>query len=171
MLPSRLFKNVGIPPALRNPILFHPRLSPAIKVQLLCHFRLSPAAPASFPARRITTSTPRLIRASPLRATASTSTTGQSVPTQRPPEEDAAPVQEQEPRLQLTFTCAVEGCAERSTHTFARRSYDRGIVIVQCPGCKNRCVEALPAVPLSFERMLIVWQAPHCGPPRLVQDH
>ncbi|KAI0369752.1 zf-DNL-domain-containing protein [Pilatotrama ljubarskyi] len=43
-----------------------------------------------------------------------------------------------EPRLSLTFTCTVEACHTRSTHQFTRRSYERGIVIVQCPGCKNR---------------------------------
>ena len=48
-----------------------------------------------------------------------------------------------EPRLQITFTCTVEGCGKRSTHEFTKRSYEKGIVIVQCPGCENRCV--LPA--------------------------
>ncbi|KAH9893225.1 DNL zinc finger-domain-containing protein [Cubamyces lactineus] len=43
-----------------------------------------------------------------------------------------------EPRLSLTFTCTVEACHTRSTHQFTRRSYERGIVIVQCPGCQNR---------------------------------
>ncbi|KAI0077753.1 zf-DNL-domain-containing protein [Panus rudis PR-1116 ss-1] len=43
-----------------------------------------------------------------------------------------------EPRLSLTFTCTVTDCFTRSTHEFTRRSYQRGIVIVECPGCKNR---------------------------------
>ncbi|EDR05843.1 uncharacterized protein LACBIDRAFT_163696, partial [Laccaria bicolor S238N-H82] len=43
-----------------------------------------------------------------------------------------------EPRLSMTFTCTVEGCGERSTHQFTKRSYERGIVLVECPGCKNR---------------------------------
>ncbi|EJD07457.1 zf-DNL-domain-containing protein, partial [Fomitiporia mediterranea MF3/22] len=43
-----------------------------------------------------------------------------------------------EPRLQLTFTCTVTGCTERSTHGFTKRAYERGIVIVTCPKCKNR---------------------------------
>ncbi|KAI0955265.1 hypothetical protein AcW1_006896 [Taiwanofungus camphoratus] len=43
-----------------------------------------------------------------------------------------------EPRLSLTFTCTVTGCGARSTHQFTRRSYERGIVLVECPGCKNR---------------------------------
>ncbi|KAI0085750.1 DNL zinc finger-domain-containing protein, partial [Irpex rosettiformis] len=29
-------------------------------------------------------------------------------------------------------------CNTRSSHEFTRRSYETGIVIVQCPGCKNR---------------------------------
>lgn len=45
-----------------------------------------------------------------------------------------------EPRLSLTFTCTVTNCSTRSTHEFTRRSYERGIVIVECPGCKNRRV-------------------------------
>ncbi|KAL7422767.1 hypothetical protein Q5752_002061 [Cryptotrichosporon argae] len=43
-----------------------------------------------------------------------------------------------EPRLSMTFTCTADDCNHRSTHEFARRSYERGIVIVQCPSCKNR---------------------------------
>ena len=27
----------------------------------------------------------------------------------------------------------------RSAHTFSKRSYTSGIVLVECPGCKNRC--------------------------------
>ncbi|KAG8776996.1 hypothetical protein FRC12_000594 [Ceratobasidium sp. 428] len=44
----------------------------------------------------------------------------------------------EEPRLSLTFTCTVTDCNHRSSHTFTKRAYTRGIVIVQCPGCKNR---------------------------------
>ncbi|TBU37932.1 zf-DNL-domain-containing protein [Dichomitus squalens] len=47
-------------------------------------------------------------------------------------------LEQPEPRLALTFTCTVEACGHRSTHQFTKRSYTRGIVIVQCPGCKNR---------------------------------
>ncbi len=43
-----------------------------------------------------------------------------------------------QPRLSLTFTCAVSGCGHRSTHEFSKRSYEKGIVIIQCPSCKNR---------------------------------
>ncbi|GAA5914590.1 hypothetical protein JCM6882_001211 [Rhodosporidiobolus microsporus] len=60
-------------------------------------------------------------------------------------------------RLQITFTCTApvpvvapppgelpqEGaearpCGERSSHEFSRRSYEKGVVLVQCPGCNNR---------------------------------
>ncbi|KAG2071633.1 zf-DNL-domain-containing protein [Suillus decipiens] len=43
-----------------------------------------------------------------------------------------------EARLGIVFTCTAEGCSHRSSHTFTKRAYERGIVIVQCPGCKNR---------------------------------
>ena len=43
-----------------------------------------------------------------------------------------------EPKLSLTFTCTVSDCGERSTHQFTKRAYQKGIVLVQCPGCKNR---------------------------------
>lgn len=43
-----------------------------------------------------------------------------------------------QPRLSITFTCAVPDCSHRSTHEFSKRSYERGIVIIQCPNCKNR---------------------------------
>ena len=43
----------------------------------------------------------------------------------------------------LTFTCTAGDCGHRSTHEFSRRSYEKGLVIVQCPQCKNRCVSVL----------------------------
>ncbi|PWN52063.1 hypothetical protein IE53DRAFT_385536 [Violaceomyces palustris] len=48
------------------------------------------------------------------------------------------PVGEIQPRLAITFTCAVEGCGHRSSHEFSKRSYTHGIVIIQCPSCKSR---------------------------------
>jgi len=65
-------------------------------------------------------------------------------------------VDPQEPRLSLTFTCTApitphdastsspepsevtEPCSHRSTHTFTKRAYQNGIVIISCPSCKNR---------------------------------
>ena len=48
------------------------------------------------------------------------------------------PIAQIEQRLAITFTCSVDQCGHRSTHEFSKRSYTNGIVIVQCPGCKNR---------------------------------
>ncbi|PFH50990.1 hypothetical protein AMATHDRAFT_100546, partial [Amanita thiersii Skay4041] len=43
-----------------------------------------------------------------------------------------------EHRMAIAFTCTVSDCNERSAHTFTKRSYEKGIVIIQCPKCKNR---------------------------------
>ncbi|KAF8309048.1 zf-DNL-domain-containing protein [Clavulina sp. PMI_390] len=72
------------------------------------------------------------------------------------------PQASKDPRLSLTFTCTApiavpsessvesssssadpavpqfEQCGHRSTHTFTKRAYEKGIVIIACPGCKNR---------------------------------
>ena len=39
------------------------------------------------------------------------------------------------PKMSMTFTCTV--CETRSTKIFHRHSYERGTVIVTCPGCKS----------------------------------
>ncbi|KAH9975800.1 DNL zinc finger-domain-containing protein [Lactifluus volemus] len=43
-----------------------------------------------------------------------------------------------EPRLSITFTCTAGDCSTRSTHQFTKRAYERGIVLIECPGCKTR---------------------------------
>lgn len=43
-----------------------------------------------------------------------------------------------EPRYSITFTCTVAKCGERTSHMFTKHAYHNGIVIIQCPGCKNR---------------------------------
>ncbi|KAM6496763.1 DNL zinc finger domain containing protein, partial [Amanita muscaria] len=43
-----------------------------------------------------------------------------------------------EPRVAVVFTCTVTECGERSAHHFTKRAYERGVVLVQCPKCKNR---------------------------------
>ncbi|BEJ13069.1 hypothetical protein CspHIS471_0302430 [Cutaneotrichosporon sp. HIS471] len=54
------------------------------------------------------------------------------------------PIGKIEPRLSLTFTCQAgpeKGnpvCGHRSTHEFKRHSYDKGVVLIQCPECKAR---------------------------------
>ncbi|TIA89903.1 hypothetical protein E3P99_01802 [Wallemia hederae] len=55
-----------------------------------------------------------------------------------PTDGSSTPIGQVDPRLQISFTCTVQDCGERSTHEFAKSSYTKGIVIVQCPGCNNR---------------------------------
>lgn len=61
-----------------------------------------------------------------------------------------ANVGEIEPRLQLSFTCTVPDCNTRSTHEFTKQAYQNGVVLVQCPGCKNRYVRE-PKCMLTLE--------------------
>ena len=130
MLPSRLFRNLGIPPPLRSLLKIHPSLSPSIAVQLRMRLSLSPRLASNnlYHSRRI--------HSSPIAENANS----QEVSSSAPARTDGQPVIEDppEPRLSLTFTCAVEGCLERSTHEFSKRAYERGIVLVTCPKCKNR---------------------------------
>ncbi|KAF8972713.1 DNL zinc finger-domain-containing protein [Flammula alnicola] len=123
MLPSRLFRNTGIPPALRSLVTPHPSLPSTVAVQL--RFRLG-VIPESIP------NTQRALESNV--SSSSASTEPPSVPTTS---SQALP-EKMEPRLQLTFTCTVSGCGERSTHQFSKHAYEKGIVLVQCPGCKNR---------------------------------
>ena len=43
-----------------------------------------------------------------------------------------------ERRLSLTFTCTAGTCSTRSTHQFTKRAYEKGVVLIECPGCKTR---------------------------------
>ncbi|KAK0444832.1 DNL zinc finger-domain-containing protein [Armillaria borealis] len=118
MLPSRLFRNTGIPPPLRSLLVPHASLPANVKVM----FRL-----------RLGGS--RLQMASPFLnsrhySTPITSST-ETVTSQKLPEA-------MESRLSMTFTCTVKDCGTRSSHEFSKRAYTKGIVIVQCPGCENR---------------------------------
>ncbi|KAG6872576.1 hypothetical protein C0993_002063 [Termitomyces sp. T159_Od127] len=126
MLPTRLFRSVGIPPALRSLVTPHPSLPSTVSVQL--RLRLAVANPYSTSAPP-SSSAPSNTDSSPPSAPASTA----------PATTASQPLPERiEPRLSMTFTCTVSGCGERSTHEFTKRAYERGIVLVQCPKCKNR---------------------------------
>ncbi|KAJ3523762.1 hypothetical protein NM688_g8670 [Phlebia brevispora] len=76
----------------------------------------------------------------PVRTTQEESWKASSTPLSSPiaQEDTQNTLQSQEPRLSLTFTCTVPDCGTRSTHEFTKRSYEKGIVIVECPGCHNR---------------------------------
>ncbi|KAG6880217.1 hypothetical protein C0992_002983 [Termitomyces sp. T32_za158] len=128
MLPTRLFRNVGIPPALRSLVAPHPSLPPTVSVQL--RLRLGVANPYS------TTAPP----SSSVPSSSKTDLPPPSSPASlAPATTDSQALPERiEPRLSMTFTCTVSGCGERSTHEFTKRAYERGIVLVQCPKCKNR---------------------------------
>lgn len=39
------------------------------------------------------------------------------------------------PQMAISFTCKV--CQNRTTKTFSKLSYEKGVVIIKCPGCNN----------------------------------
>ncbi|KAI0736407.1 zf-DNL-domain-containing protein [Fomitopsis betulina] len=92
------------------------------------HLRYARPQAPSFGSQRLLSSTPPRVD-----ETASSSSAPKS-----PETHDKVTFKTEEPRLSLTFTCTVTTCGTRSSHMFTRRSYERGIVIVQCPGCRNR---------------------------------
>ncbi|KAJ6617026.1 DNL zinc finger-domain-containing protein [Mycena sp. CBHHK59/15] len=134
MLPSRLFRNTGIPPALRSIITPHASLPPTLSVQLRLRLgvRPNPFASVSRSASYSTTTHAAPAVPEPPRSSENSSlsdlatTSSQALP-------DAIT-----PRLSMTFTCTVQDCGERSTHEFSKQAYDSGLVLVQCPGCDNR---------------------------------
>ncbi|KAH7920525.1 zf-DNL-domain-containing protein [Leucogyrophana mollusca] len=119
MLPSRLFRCVGVAPPWRPLVSSHRSLPASVSVQL--RLRLGVIRQNS------NTSAPPASPSSPEPSSSALSPPSQPLTTQ--------PL---EPRLSLTFTCTAPDCSTRSSHTFTKRSYERGIVLVQCPGCKNR---------------------------------
>ena len=80
-----------------------------------------------------------------------------------------------EPKYSLTFTCKVPECDERTSHMFSKRAYHHGIVLIQCPKCKNRYAAhakltmALSAFLKQQLNSRLVVQASHCGQPWVVQ--
>lgn len=49
---------------------------------------------------------------------------------------NSSAVQTDKPQLMVAFTC--KKCDTRSSHTFSKQAYTTGLVLIQCPGCKNR---------------------------------
>ena len=149
MLPSRLYRCIGIPPPLRSLMVIHPALPPSVAIQLRLRLQLLPrtltsSAPShSTPSQQKSSSSEadshlRHHETTATSSNGSTSSTSASLPARSSDHEEQ--LASQEPRLQLTFTCTVSNCSERSTHQFTKRAYERGIVLAQCPKCKNRYV-------------------------------
>lgn len=45
-------------------------------------------------------------------------------------------------RLGISFTCSANGCGQRVTKSIRRHSYEKGTVLIQCPGCGSHHVIA-----------------------------
>jgi mitochondrial protein import protein ZIM17 len=121
MLPSRLFRNVGIPPTLRSLIVPNAALPPNVRTMIWLGL-------GSISGNKLTLRPPQRAYSTPITSSSSETTTSQPLP------------EKMEPRVSLTFTCTVENCGTRSTHECSKQAYTKGIVLVECPGCKNRCV-------------------------------
>jgi protein import protein ZIM17 len=144
MLPSRLYRCIGIPPPLRSLMVIHPALPPSVAIQLRLRLQLLPRTLTSSATPHASSSSQPKVNSADAEShlrhrehSQSSPNTSASLPPARSPDHEE-PQAAQEPRLQLTFTCTVSNCSERSTHTFTKRAYERGIVLVQCPKCKNR---------------------------------
>ncbi|EGT57086.1 hypothetical protein CAEBREN_22322 [Caenorhabditis brenneri] len=57
------------------------------------------------------------------------------------PRFSATAIGKQEPQLSLSYTCKVCG-TRQGPKTFAKSSYDKGVVIVTCTGCHNHHIIA-----------------------------
>lgn len=143
MLPSRLFRNTGLAPPLRSLITPHASLPASISVQLrlrlgvgAAHYSssLGDASQASEQSKSSGSSSikPEVSSPSLQAPPASSQSTGVASATHRLKTDPL------EPRLSITFTCTAPGCSTRSSHTFTKRAYEKGVVLVECPGCKNR---------------------------------
>lgn len=55
-------------------------------------------------------------------------------------EEEGSAAQTNLARMAIAFTCKV--CNNRLSRTFYKQSYEKGVVIVTCPGCKNHHIIA-----------------------------
>ena len=136
MLPSRLFSNTGISRSLRSLVIPHPGIPPSIAVQLRFRLGVNPATLASGLAHFSTSRT----RQNDTQYNLSEPSSKIGIEQDRTTTSQALPGK-LEPRLSLTFTCSVVQCGERSTHEFSKRAYKSGVVLVQCPKCKNRYVK------------------------------
>ncbi|KAF8202336.1 DNL zinc finger-domain-containing protein [Pholiota molesta] len=136
MLPSRLFRNTGIPPALRSLVTPHASLPSTVAVQL--RFRLG-VMPLSMSAASAQTQNTLVTPPPAAQEHSDASSSNAAAQSSNEPTTTSQPLPEKMvPTLQITFTCTVTGCGDRSTHQFSKQAYEQGIVLVQCPKCKNR---------------------------------
>lgn len=144
MLPSRFFRNTGLAPPFRSLITPHPSLPASTVLRLKIRFRYysssandgnakkNSAVHNVVPSNTFSTNHPHLQAPSdsvPPNVTQSSTVSSHTHRLQKDP---------LEPRLSLTFTCTAPNCSTRSSHTFTKRAYEKGVVLVECPGCKNR---------------------------------
>ncbi|EIM86554.1 zf-DNL-domain-containing protein [Stereum hirsutum FP-91666 SS1] len=137
MLPTRLFRNTGIAPPLRTLLTPSSSLPSTLSTQLRLRLAVNPASASTITTSACAHSPQAQVQshqhdhhhshAYPGDVASSTHIHGQEHPYVR-----------QEPTLSLTFTCTADECNTRSTHQFSKRSYTTGIVLIECPGCKNR---------------------------------
>lgn len=131
----RSFRNTGLVPALRSLITPLPYLPASLPLRLRLRLGVGASYSSSHP--------PPLQNAIPGSQADPSTTNVQSVPA------DAQRLQiDTEPRKSITFTCTAPGCSTRSSHTFTTHAYEKGVVLVQCPGCNVRRV---PISLLEFE--------------------
>lgn len=171
MLPSKLFRNTGLPPTLRSLIIPHASLPSTVAVQLRFRLGIMPmsmAAPntrsalgmrAAFSNSSIRTNDTPKVTPSPVLSEGQ-STISSNVSSEPTTTSQALP-EKMVPKLQITFTCTVHECGERSTHQFTKQAYEQGVVLIQCPKCKNRYYLFPTAV---FNKYLT-------GPSHLIADH
>lgn len=109
-------------------------------------------------------STSSLLTHLPLPRTFSTTPRPSDAP---PAASTGTPIGRIDRRLRIVFTCTApvpkdpkvthpgadaRPCGKRSSHEFSKRSYEKGVVIIQCPECSNRHLIGsykTPAYPLA----------------------
>ena len=140
MLPFRFFRNTGISQSLRSLFIPHLDILPFTSVQLRFRLGVNPATVQTSLASGLARFSTSRTRQNDTQYNISEPSSKVGIEQDRTTTSQALPGR-LEPRLSLTFTCTVVQCGERSTHEFSKRAYTSGIVLVQCPKCKNRCVK------------------------------
>lgn len=135
MMSARLFRSTGIAPSLRTLITPSSSLTLTLSTQLRLRLAVNPSS--------VSTITTSACAHSPQAQVHShqhdhSHAYAGEVASATHTHAHEHPYVRQEPTLSLTFTCTADECGHRSTHQFSKRSYTKGIVLIECPGCKNR---------------------------------